>query len=333
MISKNFTKALSLALATLVMTQALGQQAPEGTAQPKSPKRIISNVAQKRAVKTKDIIQGAVIGSVLLSSSFFVQDPNLKIALRVLAFAPMVVGFFMPQKFYQKFDKLDLELDEAGCSSTNYMCKGICADCRITKSYLAAIPVTLIPYAIYSFFTKRPTNAPAQTPINPDAHTTEHNPTKTINPDIQNENPNQVTANPAGHNNPINQPIANPAVQNAQQNNANQNQEPAVDVREHNQAQPNINAIAAEPTAEQARPAADAVQVEALQLQPQENNAPEAQPAVPANNAPQPDVAPVAAVQDAQANQQPQRQGWGEWFNAGRDRFDNWLVGNLLSDE
>jgi hypothetical protein len=376
MISKNFTKTLSLILATLIMTQALGQQVPEGTPHTKSPKRIISNVAQKRAVKTKDIIQGSIIGSLLLGSSFFVQDPHLKTALRVLAFAPMVVGFFMPQKFYQKFDKLDLELDEAGCSSTNYMCKGICADCRITKSYLAAIPATLIPYAIYSFFTKKPTEAPAAAPINPEVQAVVHNPAPIINPVVPNAAPD-----------------ANHAAQDAGPHNANLNQVPAQHLDDQHPAPANINVVANEPIAEQARPAADAVQVEAQPLLPQENNVapegqavaaepqedpaptvqqeavveerpaadnapqpkdnselgalksaidncvegmlvrmgyepennvPAAQPAALANNAQEPEAAPLAAVpanQAAQENQEPERQGWGAWFDTGLARI------------
>lgn len=157
MISKNIIKILSFAFALLMLVPLQGQEVPKA-GQIKTPKQVITNVAKKRAIKKKDIIQGALIGSIFLGSSFFVQDPALKNTLRILAFAPMLVGFFMPKKFYQKFDKLDLELDEAACSS-NHMCKGICADCRITKSYLAAIPLILIPYAIYSFFTKKPVNA------------------------------------------------------------------------------------------------------------------------------------------------------------------------------
>jgi len=338
MISKNFTKTLSVAIAMLIMAQALGQQGPKETAQTKLPKRMISQVAQKRAIKSRDIIQGSIIGSMLFGSSFFVQDPNLKTALRVLAFAPMVVGFFMPQKFYQKFDKLDLELDEAGCSSTNYMCKGICADCRITKSYLAAIPLTLIPYAIYSFLAKKPTEAAPLAPEGRPATVPVPNPAP-IHPVAQNAAPNQVPATPAAQNNQENQPHATAALQNAEQNNANQNQiptaAPAALVEEQNPAHANIDVVATQPAVEQARPAADAVQVEAQQIPPQANQAPAAQPDADAsaNHAQQPEAATPAATQNAQSNEQPQRQGWLDWINAGRDRIDAGLARILIGGE
>lgn len=291
-------KKLYFVLALLIAAPTICQEIPEVTLQTKSPKRIISHMAQKRAIKTRDIIQGGIIGSFLFGSSYFVKDPNLKIALRVLAFAPMVVGFFMPKKFYQKFDKLDLELDEAACSSTNYICKGICADCRITKSYLAAIPLTLIPYMIYSFFGKKhlAVNQPQEQAVQEQAPINANQPQENAaqNPVPHDNDAKQIQQNeiPANQENPNMQPNnvnSNPMdeiVQEIELTDLQNQYKPVDEIRDLADNNPS-ELLSSQDM--QARPAKETTEVEIIEAQQEEINAAqnEQQPMAPIIEEPQ----------------------------------------------
>ncbi len=146
-------------------------------------KKKISHAADKFNITKRDLLQGTAIGSALLGASFLTKDPKLQFTLRILSIAPMIIGLLMPKKVLSKVSDVDIE-DGILCS--NHACKGICPQCRITKAYLAALPIGFLYYGLSWLFTKQPS---ASIPNTPDESSDENNQSS----DTENNNSSEST--------------------------------------------------------------------------------------------------------------------------------------------
>lgn len=323
---KNNSRIFSFALALLILAPAYGQQKPDSKDTAKRilkraatvSKRSIKETAEKFNLTNRDLIQGALMGSALLGASFFANDPKLKWMLGIAAVMPMLVGVFAPKKLIQKVSKL--ELDEASCS--NPTCKGVCASCRITKSYFATIPLTLISYGIAWMFTKRAV-APIVQPVVANPGTPVEVPAAPLvaNPGLPTRLAMPGTPVPLVVPNPVAEPVE---VQQPQEQNNPAPQNPdAAQVEEQVPAQEQAHAeqqqvLVGHPLYVRAREGENAAANVELQARPAQgeliNPIPEAQEQAPLNN-----VAPTPAVEkvpQAQEEQPAEKSGWGiSWLS------------------
>lgn len=293
MIFKKNASLFGLVLTVLCAAQTYAQEIPEPTTTKK--RTFVYHVGEKLNINVRDITQGAAIGSALFGASFLVKDQNLKLVLRALAIVPMICGIFAPKKIITKASKL--ELDEARCS--NFKCTGICSDCRITKSYIAA-SLTMIPlYGIMWMFKKPATLIVPAEPINP---------TAPIIPAPAPIEPNPII-NPIPEPNPILAPLApvepNPVVSNDDQ-----------------QEQPNNISEPAQPIAPQEVPVVippeEPIAPQELQARPTaepnaEPNNDDAAQEVEHNQ--EPEIVTAPAAQNPITEQQEEEPGWADRLN------------------